>query len=329
MRRREFIKLLGGAAVAWPIAAHAQQGERVRRIGVLLPATADDPRFQTLIGAFLQGLALLGWVLGRNVQIHTRWATPNAAEIRRYAGELVALAPDVILAHGSGATAALLQATRTVPIVFPIAGDPVGAGLVDSLARPGGNVTGFMNFEYSLSAKWLELLKEIAPNITRVAVLRDPTSGSSTSQFAVIQAAAPSFRTETVPVNVRDAGEIERAVAAFAHRPNGGLVATSTGQTGAHRDLIVTLAAQHKLPTAYFERQLVADGGLISYGPNFVDQYRLAAGYVDRILKGEKPADLPVQTPTKYELVINLKTAKVLGLDVPPTLLARADEVIE
>jgi putative tryptophan/tyrosine transport system substrate-binding protein len=312
-RRRTFITLLGGAA-AWPLAARAQQGDRVRRIGVLLPATADDPRFQTLIGAFLQGLALLGWVLGRNVQIHTRWATPNAAEIRRYAAELVALAPDVVLAHGSGATAALLQATRTVPIVFPIAGDPVGAGLVDSLARPGGNVTGFMNFEYSLSAKWLELLKEIAPNITRVAVLRDPTSG---------------FRTETVPVNVRDAGEIERAVAAFAHRPNGGLIATSTGQTAAHRDLIVTLAARHKLPAAYFERQLVADGGLISYGPNFVDQYRLAADYVDRILKGETAADLPVQAPTKYELAINLKTAKALGLDVPPTLLARADEVIE
>jgi ABC-type uncharacterized transport system substrate-binding protein len=316
LRRREFIIVLGGAAT-WPLTARAQHGERMRRIGVLLPATADDPRFQTLIGAFLQGLALLGWVLGRNVQVHTRWATSNAAEIRRYAAELVALAPDVILAHGSGPTAALLQATRTVPIVFPVAGDPVGAGLVDNLARPGGNVTGFMNYEYSLSAKWLELLKEIAPNITRVAVLRDPTFGSSTSQFAVIQAAAPSFRTETIPVNVRDADEIERAVASFAHRPNGGLIA------------IVTLAARHKLPAVYYERFFVAAGGLMSYGPDQLEQYRRAAGYVDRILKGENPADLPVQAPTKYELVINLKTAKALGLDVPPSLLARANEVIE
>jgi putative ABC transport system substrate-binding protein len=301
----------------------------MRRIGVLLPARADDTRFQTLIGAFLQGLALSGWVLGRNVQVHTRWATPNASEIRRYAAELVALAPDVILVHGSGPTAALLQATRTVPIVFPVAGDPVGAGLVDNLARPGGNVTGFMNYEYSLSAKWLELLKEIAPNITRVAVLRDPTLGSSTSQFAVIQAAAPSLRTETVPVNVRDADEIERAVASFAHRPNGGLIVTATGQTVAHRDLIVTLAARHKLPAVYFERFFVAAGGLTSYGPDQLEQYRRAAGYVDRILKGEKPGDLPVQAPTKYELVINLKTAKALGLDVPAAVLARADEVIE
>jgi putative ABC transport system substrate-binding protein len=329
MKRREFMSLLGGAAAAWPLAARAQQGERMRRIGALLPARADDPRFQTLIGAFLQGLALLGWVLGRNVQVHTRWATPNAAEIRRYAAELVALAPDVILAHGSGPTAALLQATRTVPIVFPVAGDPVGAGLVDNLARPGGNVTGFMNYEYSLSAKWLELLKEIAPNITRVAVLRDPTIGSSTSQFAVIQAAAPSFRTETIPVNVRDADEIERAVASFAHRPNGGLIATATGQTVAHRDLIVTLAARHKLPAVYYERFFVAAGGLMSYGPDQLEQYRRAAGYADRILKGEKPADLPVQAPTKYDLVINLQTAKALGLEVPPSLLARADEVIE
>jgi putative ABC transport system substrate-binding protein len=328
MRRREFIALLGGAAAAWPVAARAQ-GERARRIGMLLPAAADDSQFQTFVGAFLQGLALLGWTIGRNLQVHTRWATPNAAEIRRYAAELVALAPDLILAHGSGPTAALLQATRTVPIVFPIAGDPVGAGLVDSLARPGGNVTGFMNYEYSLSGKWLELLKEVAPHIARVAVLRDPTIGSSTSQFAVIQAAAASFRTETLPVNVRDAGEIERAVAAFAQRPNGGLIATATGQTVAHRDLIITLASQHKLPAVYFERFFVTAGGLASYGPNQVDQYRRAAGYVDRILKGEKPADLPVQAPNKYELVVNLKTAKALGLDIPPSVLARADEVIE
>jgi putative tryptophan/tyrosine transport system substrate-binding protein len=329
MKRREFITLLGGTAAAWPLAARSQQGERMRRIGMLLPAAADDQRFQTLVGAFLQGLALLGWTIGRNVQVHTRWATPNAAEVRRHAAELAALAPDVILSHGSGPTAALLQATRTVPIVFPVAGDPVGAGLVDSLARPGGNVTGFMNYEYSFSGKWLELLKEIAPNIARVAVLRDPTIGSSTSQFAVIQAAAASFRTETIPINVREVGEIERAVAAFANRPNGGLIATATGQTVAHRDLIVTLASQHKLPAIYFERFFVTAGGLMSYGPNQVDQYRRAAGYVDRILKGEKPADLPVQAPDKYETVLNLKTAKAIGLDVPPSLLARADEVIE
>jgi putative ABC transport system substrate-binding protein len=328
MNRRQFVSLLGGAAAAWPFAARAQ-GERERRIGMLLPAAADDQRFQTLVGAFLQGLALLGWSIGRNVQVQTRWATPNAAEIRRHAAELVALAPDVILAHGSGPTAALLQATRTLPIVFPVAGDPVGAGLVDSLARPGGNVTGFMNYEYSFSGKWLELLKEIAPNIARVAVLRDPTIGSSTSQFAVIQAAAPSFRTETIPVNVREVGEIERAVAAFAQRPNGGLIATATGQTVAHRDLIITLASQYKLPAIYFERFFVTAGGLMSYGSNQVDQYRRAAGYVDRILRGDKPADLPVQAPNKYETVLNLKTAKVLGLEVPPTLLARADEVIE
>jgi putative ABC transport system substrate-binding protein len=327
--RRDLITLIGGAAAAWPLAARAQQAERMRRIGVLLPAAADDLEWQARVGTFLQALALLGWTIGRNVRIDTRWATSNAGEIRKHAAELAALAPDVILTHGSGPAAALLQATRTVPIVFPVAGDPVGAGLVDSLARPGGNVTGFMNYEYSLSAKWLELLKEIAPNITRVAVLRDPTFGSSTSQFAVIQAAAPSFRTETIPVNVRDAGEIERAVAAFAHRPNGGLIATATGQTVAHRDLIVTLAARHKLPTVYYERFFVAAGGLMSYGPDQLEQYRRAAGYVDRILKGEKPADLPVQAPTKYDLVINLKTARTLGLEVPPQLLARADEVIE
>src|SRR5262245_56969061 len=328
IRRREFIGLLGGAAAAWPLAAWAQ-GERARRIGMLLPAAADDLQFQTFVGAFLQGLGLLGWNIGGNVQVLTRWATPNAVEVRRHAAELVALAPDVILAHGSGPTAALLQATRTLPIVFPIASDPVGAGLVGSLARPGGNVTGFMNFEYSLSGKWLELLKEIAPNITRVAVLRDPTLGSSTSQFAVIQAAAPTFRTETIPVTLRDAGEIERTVAEFAHRPDGGLIATATGQKVAHRELIVRLASQHRLPAVYFERFFVASGGLISYGPNQVDQYRRAAGYVDRILKGERPADLPVQAPNKYETVINLKTAKALGLNVPTTLLARADEVIE
>ena len=301
----------------------------MRRIGVLLPAAADDPEFQARVGAFLQGLALLGWTIGRNVRIDTRWATANAADIRRHAAELVALAPDVILAHGASAVGPLLQATRTVPIVFPVVADPVGAGFVDSLARPGGNATGFMTFEYSMGGKWLELLKQIAPGVTRAAVLRDPDPRLGTGQFAAIQAVAPSLRVEVSPVNMRDAGEIERAVAAFARSPNGGLIVTASGVAHLHRDLIVTLAARHKLPAVYSERFFVAAGGLISYGPDHIDQYRRAAGYVDRILKGEKPADLPVQAPTKYELVINLKTAKALGLDVPPTLLARADEVIE
>ena len=301
----------------------------MRRIGVLLPAAADDAEFQARVGAFLQALALLGWTIGRNVRIDTRWATANAADIRRHAAELAALAPDVILAHGASTVGPLLQATRTVPIVFPVAGDPVGAGFVDSLARPGGNATGFMTFEYSMGGKWLELLKQIAPGVTRVAVLRDPAQGSGTSQFAAIQAVAPSLRVEVSPVNVRDAGEIERAVAAFARSPNGGLIVTAGAAAQRHRDLIITLAARHKLPAVYSERSFVAAGGLISYGPDYIDQYRRAAGYVDRILKGEKPADLPVQAPTKYETVINLKTAKALGLDVPPTVLARADEVIE
>ncbi len=327
-KRRDFIGLLGGAT-AWPLAARAQQAERVRRIGILLPATANDPRFQTLVGTFLQALALLGWTIGRNVQIDTRWATPDVAGIRRHAAELAALAPDVILAHGAGAVDALLHATRAVPIVFPIAGDPVGAGLVDSLARPGGNATGFMNFEYSLGAKWLELLREIAPTVTRVAVLRDPRLGSGSSLFAAIQTAALSLRVEVSPVNMRDAGEIERAVSIFAHASNCGLIVPGSGLATVHRNLIVTLAARHKLPAVYFERFFAAAGGLISYGADQVDQYRRAAGYIDRILKGEKPADLPVQAPTKYELVVNLKTAKALGLEIPPTLLARADEVIE
>ena len=301
MRRREFITLLGGAAAAWPLAARAQQPERMRRIGVLLPAAADDAEFQARVGAFLQALALLGWTIGRNVRIDTRWATANAAEIRRHAAELAALAPDVILAHGASTVGPLLQATRTVPIVFPVVADPVGAGFVDSLARPGGNATGFMTFEYSMSGKWLELLKQIAPGVTRVAVLRDATQGSGTSQFAAIQAVAPSLRVEVNPVNMRDAGEIERAVAAFARSPNGGLIVTASAAATLHRDLIITLAARHKLPAVYSERFFVAAGGLISYGPDYVDQYRHAAGYVDRILKGEKPADLPVQAPTKYE----------------------------
>ena len=329
LRRRDFIAALGGAAAAWPLAARAQQGERMRRIGVLLPGAADDAEFQARVGAFHQALALLGWTIGRNVRIDIRWATTNAADIRRHAAELVALAPDVILAHGGSTVGPLLQATRTVPIVFPVVGDPVGAGFVDSLARPGGNATGFMIFEYSLGGKWLELLKQIAPGVTRAAVLRDAAQGAGTGQFAAIQAMAPSLRVEVNPVNMRDAGEIERAVVAFARSPNGGLIVTPSGPAFVHRDLIIALAARHKLPAVYSDRYFVAAGGLVSYGANEVDQYRQAAAYVDRILKGEKPADLPVQAPTRYETVINLKTAKALGLTVPPTLLARADEVIE
>jgi putative ABC transport system substrate-binding protein len=294
-----------------------------------LAGAADDAQFQALVGAFLQGLGQSGWTIGHNVRIDIRWATTNAAEIRRHAAELAALAPDVILAHGAAAVGALLQATRTVPIVFPVVSDPVAAGLVNSLARPGGNATGFMTVEFSMGGKWLELLKQIAPGVTRVAVLRDPTQGSGTSLFAAIQAVAPSLRVEVDPVNMRDAGEIERTIAAFARSSKGGLILTSGAPALLHRNLIITLAARHKLPAVYYERNFVAAGGLISYGPDQIDQYRRAAGYVDRILKGEKPAELPVQTPTKYELVINLKTAKTLGLDVPPTVLARADEVIE
>jgi putative ABC transport system substrate-binding protein len=329
MRRRDFIIGIAGSAAGWSLAARAQQPARMRRIGVLLAGAADDAQFQALVGAFLQGLGQSGWTIGHNVRIDIRWATTNAAEIRRHAAELAALAPDVILAHGAAAVGALLQATRTVPIVFPVVSDPVAAGLVDSLARPGGNATGFMTVEFSMGGKWLELLKQIAPGVTRVAVLRDPTQGSGTSLFAAIQAVAPSLRVEVDPVNMRDAGEIERTIAAFARSSKGGLILTSGAPALLHRNLIITLAARHKLPAVYYERNFVAAGGLISYGPDQIDQYRRAAGYVDRILKGEKPAELPVQTPTKYELVINLKTAKTLGLDVPPTVLARADEVIE
>jgi putative ABC transport system substrate-binding protein len=271
----------------------------------------------------------LDWTIGRNVRVDIRWATTNAAEIRRHAAKLAALAPDVILAHGSSTVGPLLQVTRAVPIVFPVVGDPVGAGFIDSLARPGGNATGFMNFEYGMGGKWLELLKEIAPGVTRVAVLRNPATPTGIAQFGVIQAIAPSLRVMVSPVNVRNAGEIERAITAFAHASNGGLIVTPSALAQRHRNLIIALAARHKLPAVYVERYFVAAGGLVSYGPNFVDQYRRAAGYVDRILKGEKPADLPVQTPTKYQLVINLKTAKALGITVPPSLLARADEVIE
>jgi putative tryptophan/tyrosine transport system substrate-binding protein len=331
--RRNFIALLGGAAVSsvsWPLGVRAQQGERMRRIGVLLSTTADDPQFQARVGAFLQALALLGWTIGRNVRIDIRWATANAGEVRRHAAELAALAPDVILAHGASTVGPLLQATRSVPIVFPVVSDPVAAGYIDSLARPGGNATGFMNAEYSMGGKRLELLKQIAPSVTRAAVLRDATQGSGTSQFAAIQAVAPSLGLEVTPVSMRDAGEIERAVAAVARSGNGGMIVTAGPAATLHSNLIVTLAARHKLPAVYFERFFVAaGGGLISYGPDFVEMYRQAAGYVDRILKGEKPADLPVQAPTKFELVISLTTAKALGLDVPQSVLARADEVIE
>jgi len=328
VKRRDFIAMLGGAAAAWPLAARAQ--ERMRRIGVLQGGgDRDDPRLQSYGDAFLQALQQLGWTDGRNVKIDYRWPAGDADKARKYAAELVALAPDVILAVNSMNLSLLLQATRNVPIVFVGAADPVGAGLVDSLSRPGGNATGFMLFDYDLSAKWLELLKEIAPGVTRAAVLRDSAIPTGIGQFAVIQSVSRSVGVEVSPLNLRDAGEIEPALTAFARPGNGGLIVTASPSSVVHRELTVALAARHKLPAVYWERFFVAAGGLISYGPDQIDQFRGAAGYVDRILKGEKPADLPVQAPTKYELVINLKTAKALGLEVPPTLLARADEVIE
>ncbi|MFL6971600.1 MAG: ABC transporter substrate-binding protein [Xanthobacteraceae bacterium] len=329
MRRREFITLLGGAAVAWPLAARAQQPDRVRRIGVLLPLAANDVQAQARNAAFLQGLQEFGWSVGRNILLDYRWSAGSAADTRKYAAELVALAPDVILASGSAAVGPLLQVTRTVPVVFAIVPDPVGAGFVDSLARPGGNATGFMTFEPGIAAKWLALLKEVAPGVAHAAILRDPAITGGIGQWSAIQAVAPSLGMELRPINVRDAGEIEQAVAAFARSSNGGLIVTGSALAVVHRDLIVALAARHKLPAVYYERYFALAGGLISYGPDFIDQWRRAAGYVDRILKGEKPADLPVQAPTRYETVINLKTAKALGLDVPPSVLARADEVIE
>ena len=329
MRRREFITLLGGAVAAWPLAARAQQGERVRRVGVLLGLVADDPAGQSRIATFQQGLQQLGWINGRNLRIETRWGGRSAADLRNYAAELVALAPDVLVATASSPAGALLQATRSVPIVFMNVPDPVGAGFVDSLARPGGNATGFLQSEYGMSSKWLELLKEIAPGVTRAAVLRDPALPAGIGQLGAIQAVAPSLRIELSAVAVRDPSEIEHAVAAFARVPNSGLIVTQSALATIHRDLIVTLAARHKLPAVYSSRIFITSGGLMSYAAGTADQDKLAAGYVDRILKGEKPADLPVQAPTKYDLVINLKTAKALGLEVPPTLLARADEVIE
>jgi len=330
MRRRDFISLVGGSAVAWPLVARAQQGERMRRIGVLQGGNdSDDPRSRPTIDAFLQALEQLGWTDGKNVSIDYRWPAGDPDRARKYAAELVALAPDVILAISSASMTPLLQVTRTVPLVFAGVVDPVGAGYVDSLSRPSGNATGFVIFDYSLSTKWLELLKEIAPGVKRAAVLRDAGLTSGIGQFAVIQYIAPSVGVEVTPIDARDVREMERALATFARSPDGGLVVSGSPLSIIHRELIIALAARHRLPTVYFLRRFVADGGLISYGSDLVDQFRRAAGYVDRILKGEKPANLPVQAPTKYELVINLKTAKALGLTVPDTLLARADEVIE
>src|SRR5450631_3994309 len=326
--RREFITLLGGAA-AWPLRARAQQPDRMRRIGVLTPGAADEPENKARIAAFLLGLRELGWTDGSNVQIVYRWSGGNAADTRKYASELAALAPDVILATGSAGAGPMLQATRTVPIVFAIVPDPVGSGFVKGLSRPGGNATGFMMFEYSLCGKWLELLKQIAPRVTRAAILRDPAVEAGIGQFAVIQSVAPSVGVEVSPVNLSNAAEIESEVAAFAGSANGGLISTASALSLVHHDLIIKLAAQYKLPAVYQERSYVAAGGLTSYGPNFIDQFRRAAGYVDRILKGEQPGDLPVQAPTKYDLVINLKTAKALGHTVPPSLIPRADGVVE
>jgi putative ABC transport system substrate-binding protein len=329
MKRREFISLLGSAAAAWPLAARAQRPDRMRRIGMLLPGTSDDAEYQARQAAFLQALQQLGWSDGRNVLIDTRWAAGDANLIRKYAAELIALAPDVILTAGSATLGPLLQATRTVPIVFMTVLDPVGAGFVDSLAQPGGNATGFIAFEYGLSGKWLELLKQIVPSLTRVAILRDPATAAGIGQFAAIQSVAPPFGVELRPIDVREVGEIERAITTFAGFSNGGLIVAASSGSAIHGDLIITLAARHKLPAIYGDRHFVTGGGLISYGPDRIDQFRRAAAYVDRIFKGEKPADLPVQAPTKYELTINLKTAKAIGLSVPPALLARADEVIE
>ena len=329
MKRREFITLIGGAAAAWPVAARAQQPDRMRRIGVLTNLVENDPEGQARDAAFLQGLQQLGWTDGRNVRIDIRRTLGDTDRARRDAAELVALAPDVILTTGSAGVGSLLQATRTVPIVFVTVPDPVGGGIVESLSRPGSNITGFMLYEYGLSGKWPELLKQIAPGVTRAAVFRDATAPTGHGQFAVIQAMAPPLGMEVVPINVNDAAGIERAVVYFARLANGGLIVTGSGPATAHQNLITTLAARHRLPAVYPFRFFVDGGGLISYGPDLADQHRGAATYVDRILKGAKPADLPVQAPTKYELTINLRTAKAMGLEVPATMLARADEVIE
>jgi len=328
MRRREFIALLGSVS-AWPIAARAQQLNRTHRIGVLSGLAADDPQGQATGSALLQALQQLGWIDGRNVRIDYRWSSGNVDDARKYAAELVSLAPDVMVATGGASVGALLQATRTIPIVFANVPDPVGSGFVESLSRPGGNATGFVQFEYSLSGKWLELLKQIAPHVTSSAILWDPSIIAGIGQLAVIQSIAPSLGVDVRAINVRDAAEIERGIEAFAQLSNCSMIVAASALAILHRGRIIALAARHKLPTIYFQRVFVTGGGLISYGPDFFDQYRRAAGYVDRILKGEKPADLPVQAPTKYELTINLKTAKALGLSVPPALLTRADEVIE
>jgi putative ABC transport system substrate-binding protein len=329
MRRCEFIRIITGSALVWPLAARAQQDGSVRRIGVLIARAAADPEATEGVGAFAQGLAELGWTIGRNVRIEYRYGGGDPETFRKYAKELVELAPDVVLTSGTPSVAAIQQASRSIPIVFTLVTDPVGAGFVDSLAKPGGNTTGFMLSEYSLNAKLLELLKQIAPDVRRAAVLRDPINPAGVAQFSTIQTVASSIGVEVSPINVRDASEIERAIAAFARSANGGLVVTGSASATTHRELIIALAARHKLPAVYSGRFNVAIGGLISYGPNRVEQFRRAAGYVDRILKGEKPADLPVQAPTSYELIVNLKTAKALGLTVPQTLLASATEVIE
>jgi len=327
VKRREFIMLLGGAAAAWPLAAHAQ--ERLRRIGVLMNLASDDPEGQDRVAAFMQGLQESGWAVGRNVRVDYRWGAGDTNLFRKYAVELVALAPDVILSASGSALPFLLEATRSIPIVFAQTADPVGSGFVASLAKPGGNATGFTQIDFGMTGKWLELLKQIAPNITRAAVIRDARDPAGLGQWGAIHAVAPSLGVEVSPINAHDANEMQRAITAFARSPNGGLVVTASAPTAVHRETITALAARHRLPAVYPFRYHITVGGLISYGPDPIDQYRRAAGYVDRILKGEKPADLPVQAPTKYELVINLKTAKALGLTVPDNLLARADEVIE
>jgi len=329
VRRRDFIKVIAGSAAAWPFTAQAQQGESVRRIGMLWPFSEDDPRAKASLAALKQGLQQLGWIDGRNLRIDARWFAGNPDDHRKNAAELVALAPDLIFASGATTLGPLLQATRTIPVVFTIVPDPVGSGYVASLARPGGNATGFTSFEFGIAAKWLEVLKQIIPGLTRVAVIRDPFISAGMGQWGAIQAAAASFAVELSPINVSDPTEMESAFAAFARGSNGGLIVTGSGMAVVHRNLLITLAARYKLPAVYYERFFAVAGGLISYGPDFVDQYRQAAGYVDRIFKGEKPADLPVQAAIKYELAINLKTAKALGITVPRELLARADELIE
>jgi putative tryptophan/tyrosine transport system substrate-binding protein len=329
MRRRDFIRLVGSAAATWPFEAHAQPREPLRRVAILEPVAVDTPGAQARYTAFLEGLKQLGWTDGQNVQIEVRWAGGDAVKVRKDAEELVALAPDVILAVASTGAEVMLKATRAIPIVFVIVPDPVGSGFVKRLSRPGGNATGLMMFEYNLCGKWLELLKEIAPSVTQAAVLRDPTFAAGIGQFAVIQAVAPSAGIEVSPIDLHEPKEIEGDIATFAQLPNGGIILAASGVGATNVNLVIAAAARYKLPAVYTQRPYVAAGGLISYGPNFADQYRRAAGYVDRILRGEKPGDLPVEVPNKYELAINLKTAKALGLSVPQSLLARADEVIE